>query len=234
MKGLSKKQKQVLDCIISSIRERGYPPSVREIGRELGLSSPSTVNSHLDSLEELGYIRREAGKSRSIRLTERCTVPEGIPILGTVAAGRPILAVENPEGYVTYTPEGSGDYFALRIKGDSMIRAGIMDGDLVVVRSQQTAENGEIVIALLEEEATCKRLSRSGGRVTLLPENEAYSPIGHGAVLKNPELQAMAKKYGVSVAQLCIRYCLQLGTLPLPKTANPEHMKNNDLILVIL
>ncbi len=182
MKGLSKKQKQVLDCIISSIRERGYPPSVREIGRELGLSSPSTVNSHLDSLEELGYIRREAGKSRSIRLTERCTVPEGIPILGTVAAGRPILAVENPEGYVTYTPEGSGDYFALRIKGDSMIRAGIMDGDLVVVRSQQTAENGEIVIALLEEEATCKRLSRSGGRVTLLPENEAYSPIdGTGA-----------------------------------------------------
>lgn len=182
MKDLSKKQKQVLDCIISSIRERGYPPSVREIGRELGLSSPSTVNSHLDSLEELGYIRREAGKSRSIRLTERCTAPEGIPILGTVAAGRPILAVENPEGYVTYTPEGSGEYFALRIKGDSMIRAGIMDGDLVVVRSQQQAENGEIVIALLEEEATCKRLSRSGGKVMLLPENDAYAPIdGTGA-----------------------------------------------------
>ena len=99
-----------------------------------------------------------------------------------MAAGRPILAVENPEGYVTYTPEGSGEYFALRIKGDSMIRAGIMDGDLVVVRSQQSAENGEIVIALLEEEATCKRLSRRDGRVLLLPENEAYDPIdGTGA-----------------------------------------------------
>ncbi len=177
MKDLTKKQKQVLDCIISSIRDRGYCPSVRELGRELGLSSPSTVNSHLDRLEELGYIRREAGKSRSIRLTDRCTEPEGIPILGTVAAGQPILAVENAEGYVTYTPEGSGDYFALRIKGDSMIRAGILDGDLVVVRSQDTADSGEIVIALLEDEATCKRLRREHGRVTLLPENEAYSPI---------------------------------------------------------
>ena len=184
MKDLTKKQKQVLDCIISCIRERGYCPSVRELGRELGLSSPSTVNSHLDRLEELGYIRREAGKSRSIRLTERCTEPEGIPILGTVAAGQPILAVENAEGYVTYTPEGSGDYFALRIKGDSMIRAGILDGDLVVVRSQDTADSGEIVIALLEDEATCKRVrwERPEGeyglrKLWLMPENEDYEPI---------------------------------------------------------
>ena len=143
---------------------------------------PVMVNSHLDSLEKLGYIRRETGKRRSITLTERCTQPEGIPILGTVAAGQPILAVEDAEGYLTYTPERAGEYFALRIKGDSMIRAGILDGDMVVVRSQSTADHGQIVIALLGEDATCKRLWHVGGRVMLMPENEAYQPIdGTGA-----------------------------------------------------
>jgi repressor LexA len=196
MNDLTKKQKQVLDCITAAIRDSGYPPSVRELGRLLGLSSPATVNSHLDRLEELGYIRRETGKRRSITLTDRCTRPEGIPILGTVAAGQPILAVEDAEGYLTYTPERAGEYFALRIKGDSMSRAGILDGDMVVVRSQDTADHGQIVIALLGDEATCKRLWRIGGRIMLMPENEAYQPIdGTGARILG-RVTAVVRTYG--------------------------------------
>lgn len=142
----------------------------------MGLSSPSTVHSHLNTLERLGYICRDGGRNRSIRLIDR-EEHSGVPILGTVAAGAPILAVEDAIGYIPYDPEHSGDYFALKIKGESMINAGILDGDMIIVRRQDTALNGEIVVALLGDEATCKRLSRSGGQVLLLPENEDYSPI---------------------------------------------------------
>ena len=176
MKALTKKQQRVLNAIAEFQQESGCPPTVRELGAILGLSSPATINHYLAVLEENGYIRRGKGKSRSVFLTES-TPPEGIPILGTVAAGQPILAVEDAIGYLNYTPDRSGDYFALRVKGRSMINAGILDGDMVVVRKQQNALSGEIVIALIEDEATCKRLFLNGRSVLLMPENEEFQPI---------------------------------------------------------
>ena len=184
MKALTKKQQRVLAAIADFQQEFGCPPTVRELGAALGLSSPATINHYLAVLEEGGYIRRDKGKSRSVFLTEDAE-PEGIPILGTVAAGQPILAVEDAIGYLNYTPERSGEYFALRIKGRSMINAGILDGDMVVVRRQQSALSGEIVIALIEDEATCKRLLLDGHSVLLMPENEEFQPIDgtHAAIL---------------------------------------------------
>ncbi len=128
MKALTRKQLQILDCIAKSIERNGFPPSVREIGASVGLSSPSTVHSHLGALEKAGYIKRSEGKTRSITLTELALPPEGIPILGAVAAGEPILAVEDAIGYINYDLESEGEFFALKIKGDSMIKAGILDG----------------------------------------------------------------------------------------------------------
>ncbi len=160
----------------------------------MGLSSPSTVHSHLSTLERLGYIARDGGRNRSIRLTEQ-SAPSGVPILGTVAAGAPILAVEDAIGYIPYDPERSGEYFALKIKGESMINAGILDGDMIIVRRQDTALNGEIVVALLGDEATCKRLSRSGGQVLLLPENEEYSPIDGNEASILGKVTAVIRKY---------------------------------------
>lgn len=191
---LTRTQLSVLECIRDYIDRNGYPPSVRDICSAVGLSSPSTVHSHLNTLERLGYIARDGGRNRSIRLTEQ-TTPSGVPILGTVAAGAPILAVEDAIGYIPYDPERSGEYFALKIKGESMINAGILDGDMIIVRRQETALNGEIVVALLGDEATCKRLSRSGGQVLLLPENEEYSPIdGTGASILG-KVTAVIRKY---------------------------------------
>ncbi len=177
MKPLTNMQQAVLNCIKSNISDRGYPPSVREICQTVGLKSPSTVHSHLNTLEKLGYIRRSSGKTRAITLTYQTSQPEGIPILGTVAAGQPILAVEDAIGYLDYYVGDSENYFALRIRGSSMINAGILDGDLVVVRKQPSAENGEIVIALINDEATCKRLNRYEGQVWLLAENDDYDDI---------------------------------------------------------
>lgn len=183
MKALTKKQRRVLDAIAEFQRESACPPTVRELCGILGLSSPATVNHYLDVLEEAGFIRRDRGRSRSVFLTENAA-PEGVPILGTVAAGQPILAVEEAIGYLNYTPERSGDYFALRIRGRSMLGAGILDGDMVVVRRQSSADSGEIVIALLGDDATCKRLLLDGQRVLLMPENEDYEPIdGTDAVI---------------------------------------------------
>jgi repressor LexA len=177
MKPLTLMQQAVLSCIKDNISDRGYPPSVREICESVGLKSPSTVHSHLNSLERLGYIRRSSGKTRAITLTHQSSQPEGIPILGTVAAGQPILAVEDAIGYLDYYVGESGSYFALRIRGSSMINAGILDGDLVVVRKQSSADNGDIVIALIDDEATCKRLSRHEGQIWLLAENDDYDDI---------------------------------------------------------
>ena len=177
MAELSKMQQKIYAYIAECIRQQGYPPSVREIGEAVGLKSPSTVHFHLKHLEEAGVIEKGAGKGRAITLTSP-PVQDRVPIVGNVAAGSPILAEECIEDYLTFDTGGrTGEYFALRVRGESMLGAGILPGDLVVVRRQPTANNGEIVVALLEDEATVKRFSLKNGRVWLLPENEAYSPI---------------------------------------------------------
>lgn len=175
------KKTQMTDRIYAYLQEvipqQGYAPSVREICEAVGLKSPSTVHFHLKRLQERGLIEKGDGKGRALVLTgvqER----KRIPVVGTVAAGAPILAQECIEDYLTFDCGGrEEESFALRVRGESMIKAGILPGDLVVVRRQQTAENGEIVVALLEDEATVKRLSRKNGHIWLLPENDDYQPI---------------------------------------------------------
>ena len=192
---LTKMQQRIYDYIAQTIRTQGYPPSVREIGDAVGLKSPSTVHFHLKRLQERGLIEKGDCKGRAIVLTggqER----HRIPVVGTVAAGAPILAQECIEDYLTFDCGGREDeFFALRVRGESMIKAGILPGDLVVVRRQQTAENGEIVVALLEDEATVKRLSRKNGEIWLLPENDAYQPIdGTGAQVLG-KVTAVVRQY---------------------------------------
>lgn len=192
MQKLTAMQQKIYDYIANTVRNQGYPPSVREIGEAVGLKSPSTVHFHIKHLEELGYISKSGRKGRALTLTERAApaaaapapaqeaeVPsDRVPVLGDVAAGSPILAQECIDDYISFDTQGrDGEFFALRVRGESMLNAGILPGDLVVVHRQPTAQNGEIVVALLEDEATVKRLSRRGGEVWLLPENENYSPI---------------------------------------------------------
>ena len=168
----------ILKFIESYIASHGYGPSVREICSGTGLTSTATVHYHLKRLAEEGKLLADPGKKRAISLPKPAEAPgrgSAGPVLGTVAAGQPILAVENVEGWLPW--EGGEGWFALRVRGDSMKDAGILPGDTVVVRPQSTAENGEIVVALLGDEATVKRLSRRKGQVWLLPENEAYAPI---------------------------------------------------------
>lgn len=175
---LTQMQQKIYDYIVFSIQEQGYPPSVREIGDAVGLKSPSTVHFHLKHLEEAGVITKGAGKGRAITLTEPTAPKNQVPIVGNVAAGTPILAEECIEDYLPYDTGGrEGEYFALRVRGESMINAGILPGDLVVVHQQSSARHGDIVVALFEDEATVKRLSLKGGQVWLLPENEDYAPI---------------------------------------------------------
>ena len=155
-----------------------FRSAVREICTAVSLRSPSTVHSHLNTLCSLGYLSRDERKTRSITLTRPITPQNQVAILGSVAAGAPILAEENIEGYIPYDcGKNSSDYYALRIRGDSMIDAGILDDDLVVVKIQNTAFHGEIVIPLIDNEATCKRLYRKDGKVLLMPENPEYEPI---------------------------------------------------------
>ncbi len=178
MKKLSDKQVYILDYIRQFTTDHGYPPSVREICEEVGLSSPSTVHAHLKRLREMGYLDKTDHKGRALSVRGGVAMVGQVPILGRVTAGMPVLAIEQIEGYVAY--EGAnqyGRYFALRISGESMIGAGIMDGDLIIVRRQQTASSGQIVVALIEDEATCKRLLLRDGEVWLMPENPAYPPI---------------------------------------------------------
>lgn len=182
MKPLSDRQQKIYDFIVDCINERGLPPTVREICAHVGLSSPSTAQMHLNNLEKLGLITRDSSKNRSIRLTAKSR--KGVPLLGTVTAGVPILAVEQLEDYVPYETPDDGDYFALRVRGDSMINAGIFDGDTVVVRQQSSASSGDIVVGMLEDEATVKRFRIIEGHPWLMPENESYSPIdGQNAVI---------------------------------------------------
>ena len=188
---LTPKQAEIYDFILQYTRTQGYPPSVREIGAAVHLKSPSTVHFHMKKLEAEGYIQKADGKTRAITLP-REAVPEEtearadqVPLVGDVAAASPILAEECVEEYLTFDTGGrTGEHFALRVRGESMLGAGILPGDLVVVHRQESFRDGDIVVALFEDEATVKTLSRTDGHIWLLPENPAYQPIdGEGAAL---------------------------------------------------
>jgi repressor LexA len=184
MEDLSERQAAILEFISRHCRDTGYPPTVREIGFAVGLASPSTVHAHLAKLEAGGHIKRDPTKPRAMFVRREAEAPppptplrppvEALPLVGSVAAGAPRLAEQDVEDWVTTPFKGD---FLLRVTGDSMIGAGILDGDLVAVRRAQTADDGEIVVAQIDDEATVKRLRRAGGRVELVPENEAYAPI---------------------------------------------------------
>lgn len=174
MSRTSNKSEKILQFVQQFTVENGYSPSVREIGAAVGLSSTATVSYHLRQLQEKGLLQIAEGKGRK-RTVVAAQRSGYIPIVGVVTAGVPILAVENREGMMAW--DGDPECFALRVRGDSMIGAGILDGDKVVIRPQQTAEDGQIVVARIEDEATVKRLSRRDNQVWLLPENPAYDPI---------------------------------------------------------
>ena len=182
---LTKRQREIFDFIKRYSSEHGYPPTVRDIGKAIGLTSSSTVHAHLSNLEKLGLVRRDPTKPRALELlgeAARKVVPggrPGLPLVGRVAAGAPILAEENIEEYVEVPQLVGGDVgeYILRVRGDSMKDAGILDGDFVVVQRQDTATNGEIVVALVGEEATVKRYFREKDHVRLQPENDAFEPI---------------------------------------------------------
>ena len=178
------KQKEILDYLKAQIINRGFPPAVREICEAVHLKSTSSVHSHLESLEKNGYIRRDPSKPRAIEIIDDCfqTIRKemtNIPILGTVTAGEPILAIENIEGYFPVSMEymPNSELFMLRVKGESMINAGILDGDLVVVSKQATANNGDYVVALLDDSATVKTFYKEENHIRLQPENDFMQPI---------------------------------------------------------
>jgi repressor LexA len=207
---VTKRQQQIYEYVLRYADKHGYPPTVREIGDAIGLASPSTVHAHLSSLEREGYVRRDPTKPRALELVgrERRSPPEAaardlgkvrvLPLVGQIAAGGPLLADENVEGYLA-VPEplsSGGDEFLLRVRGDSMVDAGILPGDYVVVRRQQTARDGEIVVALTGEdesadEATVKRFFREDERIRLQPENAAMEPM------YPPHVQVLGKVIGV-------------------------------------
>lgn len=196
MTQLSNMQKKIYDYIVACVREQGYPPSVRETGEAVGLKSPSTVHFHLKHLEEAGVIEKGAGKGRAITLTTPPVPEDRVPVVGNVAAGSPILAEECIEDYLTFDTGGRNEeYFALRVRGESMLNAGILPGDLVVVRRQPTANNGEIVVALIEDEATVKRLSLRNGQIWLMPENDAYTPIDGSNAQILGKVAAVVRRY---------------------------------------
>jgi repressor LexA len=189
---LTERQRQILDFLTSYLDAHGYPPTVREIGEAVGLASPSTVHAHLANLERAGLIKRDPTKPRALELTDRVRSQPAedvhrLPLVGEIAAGSPLLADQNIQEYLAVPDmlaRGDGEEFLLRVKGDSMINAGILDGDIVVVHRQSDARNGEIVVALAgqderadEAEATVKRFFREGGRVRLQPENDSLDPI---------------------------------------------------------
>jgi repressor LexA len=190
---LTKRQQEIFDFIKRYSNDFGYPPTVRDIGKAVGLASSSTVHAHLANLEKLGLLRRDPSKPRAIEMLDRArggveqavenvrslVKPDGLPLVGQVAAGSPILAEENIEEYVPVPPLAGGDSgeYILRIRGESMKNAGMLEGDYVVVRPQEDATDGEIVVALVGEEATVKRFFRETDHVRLQPENETMEPI---------------------------------------------------------
>jgi repressor LexA len=183
---LTTRQQEIIDFIRRYGAEHGYPPTVRDIGKAVGLASSSTVHQHLANLEQRGLLRRDPSKPRALELLDRAVQsaaralrPAGLPVLGTVAAGQPMLAEENIDDYVEVPEAAGGDSanFLLRVRGESMRDAAILEGDLVVVRSQEDASNGDIVVALVGEEATVKRFYRESDHIRLQPENAAMEPI---------------------------------------------------------
>lgn len=180
---LTDREKEMYEYICKVMEEKGYSPSVRDIKSALGVKSTATVHSYLARLEAKGYIRKEQGKSRTLRIEGNGGAGNGslrVPLVGQVAAGLPILATENFEGYVDYCPpdgKGKGELFALRIKGESMIEAGILDGDIVVVSRTSYVENGDIAVVLVNDEATVKTFFKENGMFRLQPENASMKPI---------------------------------------------------------
>ena len=184
MDDLTPRQRRILDFIQRTVRDRGYPPTVREIGEAVGLTSSSSVHAQLENLGRRGLLRKDPAKPRAIEVAgARPARAVDVPVVGRIAAGAPVLADEHVEGHLPVAEElaGSGELFALRVHGDSMVDAGILDGDLVVVRRQDVARDGTVVVALLpgpaEDEATVKRLRRTSGKVVLAPENPAMEPF---------------------------------------------------------
>ncbi len=196
MKPLTSQQQRVLDYISREVEEKGYPPSVREICAALGFRSSSTAHRYLSMLEEMGYLERAAEKPRAIRILE----PPGgrmqcryVPLIGRIRAGKPLLAGDNLEGYLPIPSDfaAGGEYFILRVEGESMSGAGIRDGDFVIIRRQKTVENGEIAALLLGDEATVKRLYREKDSFRLQPENDSFEPI------LTPEVEVLGKVTGL-------------------------------------
>jgi repressor LexA len=196
---LTKRQQEIFDFIKKYSAKYGYPPTVRDIGKAVGLASSSTVHAHLANLERIGLLRRDPSKPRAIELLDkaaqgvRSLVRPGLPLVGQVAAGQPVLAEDNIEDYVQ-TPAfagGEDGSYVLRVKGESMKDAGILDGDLVVVKQQDTATDGEIVVALIGEEATVKRFFREPDHVRLQPENDSMEPI------RSREVRVLGKVVGL-------------------------------------
>ncbi len=185
MSDITARQQRILDFIAETVRDRGYPPTVREIGEAVGLTSSSSVHAQLANLEKMGLLHKDPTKPRAMSLSTEESKATGtvVPLLGRIAAGTPLMAAEQIEDYVSVPTDfaRSGEHFALRVAGDSMIGAGILDGDMVVIRSQESATDGEIVAAVMpgpaEDEATVKRLGHDGARVILIPENPALSPF---------------------------------------------------------
>ena len=202
---LTKRQQEIFDFIKRYSAKNGYPPTVRDIGKAVGLASSSTVHAHLANLEKLGLLRRDPTKPRAMELLDRAidsarsvVRPAGVPLVGSVAAGQPILAEENIEEYVEVSPLAGGDGgdFVLEVRGDSMKNAGILDGDTVVVRKQATATDGDIVVAIVgeadaEAEATVKRYFRERDHIRLEPENENFEPI------RSPDVKLAGRVIGV-------------------------------------
>jgi repressor LexA len=194
---LTKRQKEIFDFIGKYAQKTGYPPTVREIGKAVGLHSSSTVHAHLANLEKIGLLRRDPTKPRAIEVlvdkAKKVIQPVGLPLIGQVAAGEPILAEENIEDYLE-VPDviggETGDYI-LRVKGDSMIGAGILEDDFVVVRQTEVADDGEIVVAMIDGEATVKSFYREKDKVRLEPANKAYKPI------RSAEVQVLGRVVGV-------------------------------------
>ena len=191
-------QQKILDFIKSEIEDKGYPPSVREICAAVGLRSTSTVHAHLNHLEEQGLIRRDSTKPRALEVLDGSLARgRSVPLVGRVTAGMPILAVENIEDYLMLPQSlvGRDDLFCLRVQGESMIDIGILDGDIVVLRQQQRADNGEVVVAMVEDEATLKRIFYEDGRVRLQPENRTMAPIYCDSVTVLGKLTALIRQF---------------------------------------
>lgn len=196
MEKLKPKEQKIYDYIVKSVSENGYAPSVRDICRDLGYKSTSTVHMYLNRLDLLGYISKEDGKSRAVKLIGDTPRVSAVPLLGVITAGEPILAEENREGYVGYAGDLPSDsLFALRVKGESMIEAGILDGDIIIAHKTCYAESGEIVVALIENEATVKRFYRENGYYRLQPENSEMQPIIVDEVLILGKVVAVQRNY---------------------------------------